>query len=83
MGMIPMEIATDQDSESRTMFNRAPQTRGNTSIFKGIARRTLGIFLLLMVVVLWTTSNFLASVCTYMDNSYEHIFTPFPSFVQR
>lgn len=30
----------------------------------GIARRTLGISLLLVVVVLWTTSNFLASVRT-------------------
>jgi solute carrier family 35 protein F5 len=29
----------------------------------GMARRTLGITLLLVVVVLWTTSNFLGSVC--------------------
>lgn len=29
----------------------------------GIGRRTLGIILLLVVVVLWTTSNFLGSVC--------------------
>jgi hypothetical protein len=29
----------------------------------GLPRRTLGIILLLVVVVLWTTSNFLGSVC--------------------
>lgn len=28
----------------------------------GVARRTMGIILLLLVVVLWTTSNFLGSV---------------------
>lgn len=28
----------------------------------GVARRTVGIGLLLLVVVLWTTSNFLGSV---------------------
>lgn len=30
----------------------------------GVARRTVGIGLLLLVVVLWTASNFLGSVCT-------------------
>ena len=30
--------------------------------FKGLARRTLGIVLLLITVFLWTASNFLASV---------------------
>lgn len=30
---------------------------------ENVARRTLGIFLLLVTVFLWTTSNFLASVC--------------------
>lgn len=29
----------------------------------GIARHTLGLLLLLIVVLLWTTSNFLGSVC--------------------
>jgi solute carrier family 35 protein F5 len=29
----------------------------------GVPRRTLGIILLLVVVVLWTASNFLGSVC--------------------
>lgn len=33
----------------------------------GLARRTLGICLLLVVVVLWTASNFLASVCTFLS----------------
>jgi len=35
----------------------------------GIARRSLGIFLLLMTVVLWTGSNFLASYI-FADDSY-------------
>ena len=30
---------------------------------ENVARRTLGIFLLLVTVFLWTASNFLASVC--------------------
>ncbi|KAJ5945800.1 hypothetical protein N7454_002639 [Penicillium verhagenii] len=34
-----------------------------------IARRTLGIWLLLLVVVLWTTSNFLGSTI-FADNTY-------------
>ncbi len=36
-----------------------------------IARRTLGIFLLLVTVVLWTSSNFLASVSLHLY-SYTH-----------
>lgn len=36
--------------------------RPSSSILGGVARRTLGICLLLIVVVLWTASNFLASV---------------------
>lgn len=43
--------------------SKAP-TRGNVSRFSfGLARHTLGMGLLLVVVVLWTSSNFLASVC--------------------
>ncbi|KUM60598.1 hypothetical protein ACN42_g6526 [Penicillium freii] len=41
----------------------------------GIARRTLGIILLLVVVVLWTTSNFLGSTI-FADKTY-----PKPFFV--
>ncbi|CAG8909190.1 unnamed protein product [Penicillium egyptiacum] len=41
----------------------------------GIARRTLGIILLLVVVVLWTTSNFLGSTI-FADRTY-----PKPFFV--
>jgi hypothetical protein len=33
---------------------------------QNVARRTLGIFLLLVTVFLWTSSNFLASVCRYL-----------------
>lgn len=39
----------------------------------GIARRSLGIILLLLVVVLWTASNFLASTI-FADNSYSKPF---------
>lgn len=40
-------------------------SNANGSRFGGTARRTLGISLLLIVVVLWTASNFLASVCAF------------------
>lgn len=40
-------------------------SNANGSRFGGTARRTLGISLLLVVVVLWTASNFLASVCVF------------------
>ncbi|KAK9642650.1 hypothetical protein HCH54_008082 [Aspergillus fumigatus] len=39
----------------------------------GVARRSLGICLLLLVVVLWTASNFLASTI-FADNSYSKPF---------
>jgi len=39
----------------------------------GIARRTIGICLLLVVVVLWTASNFLASTI-FADNTYSKPF---------
>ena len=35
----------------------------------GVARRSLGIGLLLIVVFLWTASNFLASVCVLPSRS--------------
>lgn len=43
--------------------------------FSGFARRTVGICLLLVVVVLWTASNFLASVCWILP--YGFLFFPF------
>lgn len=42
---------------SGTQPGKKPEANG------GLQRRTLGIILLLIVVFLWTTSNFLASVC--------------------
>jgi hypothetical protein len=39
----------------------------------GAARRSLGICLLLLVVVLWTASNFLASVCACQEETSEMI----------
>ncbi|EER25035.1 hypothetical protein CPC735_016360 [Coccidioides posadasii C735 delta SOWgp] len=43
------------------------------SPFGGIARHTLGVLLLLIVVFLWTTSNFLASTI-FADNTYSKPF---------
>ncbi|KAK3378410.1 hypothetical protein B0H63DRAFT_525644 [Podospora didyma] len=40
---------------------------------QGMARRTLGIILLLMTVILWTVSNFLASYI-FSDNTYSKPF---------
>jgi hypothetical protein len=37
---------------------------------QNVARRTLGIFLLLVTVFLWTSSNFLASVCRYLPTTW-------------
>jgi hypothetical protein len=44
-----------------------------------VARRTLGILLLLVTVVLWTGSNFLASVCTLLLGAYQSISNNFGS----
>ncbi|KAG2416448.1 hypothetical protein HFD88_007663 [Aspergillus terreus] len=47
--------------------------RPSSSILGGVARRTLGICLLLIVVVLWTASNFLASTI-FADDTYSKPF---------
>lgn len=39
----------------------------------GVARRTMGIILLLLVVVLWTTSNFLGSVGALIEIHAIHL----------
>ncbi|KKA24291.1 Integral membrane protein [Rasamsonia emersonii CBS 393.64] len=53
--------------------SKAP-TRGNVSRFAfGVARHTLGMGLLLVVVVLWTSSNFLASTIL-ADDTYSKPF---------
>ncbi|KAL2800419.1 hypothetical protein BJX66DRAFT_290799 [Aspergillus keveii] len=46
---------------------------GRGFIMAGAARRTLGICLLLIVVILWTASNFLASTI-FADNTYSKPF---------
>ncbi|KAJ5496755.1 hypothetical protein N7463_008742 [Penicillium fimorum] len=55
------------------MVSATPEVPGAMPL--GIARRTLGIILLLVVVVLWTTSNFLGSTI-FADRTY-----PKPFFV--
>ncbi|CAI7615314.1 unnamed protein product [Penicillium crustosum] len=55
------------------MTSATPEAPGKMPL--GIARRTLGIILLLVVVVLWTTSNFLGSTI-FADKTY-----PKPFFV--
>ncbi|KAL2853735.1 hypothetical protein BJX68DRAFT_233566 [Aspergillus pseudodeflectus] len=48
-------------------------SNGRGSILAGAARRTLGICLLLIVVILWTASNFLASTI-FADDTYSKPF---------
>ncbi|OQE45052.1 hypothetical protein PENCOP_c002G07941 [Penicillium coprophilum] len=55
------------------MVSATPEGPGAMPL--GVARRTLGIILLLVVVVLWTTSNFLGSTI-FADKTY-----PKPFFV--
>ncbi|OJD11074.1 hypothetical protein ACJ73_09618 [Blastomyces percursus] len=59
-------------SASRPL-NSERKRSGAEKLPLGIARRTLGIILLLIVVVLWTTSNFLASTI-FSDDSYSKPF---------
>lgn len=64
--MVPFRapIAILQHSEHRYTSGRnmGPASHEPGTMPLGIARRTMGIVLLLVVVVLWTTSNFLGSV---------------------
>lgn len=53
----------------------APETTEG-SVLVGAARRTLGICLLLVVVFLWTASNFLASVCALLLSTLHSIIHP-------
>lgn len=50
-------LGNDQEAEQRPA-----ESRKSKSITSGLARHTLGLILLLCVVFLWTTSNFLGSV---------------------
>jgi hypothetical protein len=55
---------SSEDTVVRHPSSRTPPASPNKMGVEigGIARRTVGIFLLLIVVFLWTASNFLASV---------------------
>jgi solute carrier family 35 protein F5 len=64
------EVPTPRQSEhldrlslSSTRSVLKPKTFRAGVGLENVARRTLGIFLLLVTVFLWTASNFLASVC--------------------
>ncbi|EQL28844.1 integral membrane protein [Blastomyces gilchristii SLH14081] len=59
-------------STSRSLTSERKRS-GAKKLPLGIARRTLGIILLLIVVVLWTTSNFLASTI-FSDDTYSKPF---------
>jgi hypothetical protein len=50
-----------RSSSSSRAIGKQQRFRAGLGV-RGVARRTLGIFLLLVTVVLWTGSNFLASV---------------------
>ncbi|EEP80217.1 predicted protein [Uncinocarpus reesii 1704] len=76
------EVVSDQDepqASSQGLIARgtAHQSRGKLSDknlpLGGVARHTLGVSLLLVVVVLWTLSNFLASTI-FADNTYSKPF---------
>lgn len=67
----PLNVYTEEFADPRrstsTAHSLAASTKGqgfraNVGL-QHVARRTLGIFLLMMTVFLWTASNFLASVC--------------------
>lgn len=76
-------ISTFDDGDSRAEGSRlstssvrsARELAGITFIGKktigGVARRTLGIILLLTTVFLWTVSNFLASVSSLIPGGLE------------
>ena len=55
----PSRVSSSSGCSSGSVHNPDAQSVGSLG---GIARRTLGIILLLVTVVLWTTSSFLASV---------------------
>ena len=57
---LPMPVQGDQQDPYTAPLKKADFPRW--CAFRKLARRTLGIILLLTVVVLWTTSNFLTSV---------------------
>jgi solute carrier family 35 protein F5 len=74
--VVPVEVAVDfslsherpstnHDRRSMSSSRSILKVRGfKASVgLENVARRTLGIFLLLVTVFLWTASNFLASVC--------------------
>lgn len=85
-----MLAATDSEpplsrspSTARTSDSRTTASRGSSNIREklglgGVARRTLGIGLLLVVVFLWTTSNFLASVSPSYPSPYPSPSAPPP-----
>ncbi|QSS55314.1 thiamine-repressible mitochondrial transporter THI74 [Histoplasma capsulatum var. duboisii H88] len=60
-------------SRPRSLTSERKQGGMEARLPLGIGRRTLGIILLLIVVVLWTVSNFLASTI-FSDNTYSKPF---------
>lgn len=62
---MPQERTSAQHDRRSMSSVRSSKIRGfrATVGLQKVARRTLGIFLLLVTVFLWTASNFLASVC--------------------
>ena len=52
------------DDEDRVLSFESRDASSEGSPTTGYARHTFGLFLLSIVVVLWTASNFLASVST-------------------
>ena len=59
----PLQVARHITAFTKELTMVLATSEGPSTLPLGLARRTLGIILLLVVVVLWTTSNFLGSVC--------------------
>ena len=72
-GMSPLSPSTSSRGSS-TRHNRSPKSGLRARLgLGGVARRTLGIILLLFTVCLWTISNFLESYI-FSDNTYSKPF---------
>ncbi|KAJ9376130.1 hypothetical protein DTO063F5_8973 [Paecilomyces variotii] len=78
MGSSDPIVAHSRYSSQHTSMSCGPGPGGaeiadDSGLGRAVARRTLGICLLLFVVVLWTASNFLASTI-FADNTYSKPF---------
>lgn len=62
MNTVPATMTSDSPRDGAATASAAPGFRSSVGL-GGVARRTLGISMLMVTVFLWTASNFMASVC--------------------